>query len=315
MSDTALVPTVQQLPVRPAGPVDVLDRWLAGRKPTTRDAYKSDVEDFAAWLDMEPAAAVERLLAYGAPAANGLVLDYVNHLKALQRSHATINRRIAALQSLVKVARLLGMVAWTVEVQREKVRPYRDTRGPGRPALRRVLARLSERTDAKGARDVAILRLMHDLGLRRGEVVSLDMEHLELTGDEPRVWVLGKGQDGRDPMTLPVETVRTLRAWLGHRGDETGPLFTNMDRAGKGQRLTGRAVHKIMGQLGDAVGVRLRPHGVRHTAITTVLDESGGDYRAAQRFSRHVNRNTLGFYDDSREDLGGKMARLIAAGL
>jgi integrase/recombinase XerC len=314
VSDSTALATGSGLPVRLAGASDVLDRWLAGRKPTTRDAYGRDVEDFAGWLGVAPSAAVERLLAHGAPAANGLVLDYVNHLKALRRAHATINRRIAALQSLVKVARLLGMVAWTIEVQREKVKPYRDTRGPGRAGVRRLYARLREREDPKGARDVAIFRLDHDLGLRRGEIVSLDLSHLEL-GDESRVWVMGKGDDGRMPMTLPAETVAALRTWLAARGSEPGPLFLNFDRAGKGGRLTGRSVHRIVTKLGAQLGIRVTPHGVRHTAITTVLDESGGDYRAAQRFSRHVNSTTLRYYDDSREDLGGKMARLIAAGL
>jgi integrase/recombinase XerC len=58
---------------------------------------------------------------------------------------------------------------------------------------------------------------------------------------------------------------------------------------------------------------RDRAHGIRHSAITTVLDLSGGNVRAAQRFSRHRDLATLLRYDDSREDLAGQMARLAAA--
>jgi integrase/recombinase XerC len=43
-----------------------------------------------------------------------------------------------------------------------------------------------------------------------------------------------------------------------------------------------------------------------------VLDLNGGDVRAAQRFSRHEDVRTLLHYDDNRQDIGGKMARLVA---
>ena len=54
------------------------------------------------------------------------------------------------------------------------------------------------------------------------------------------------------------------------------------------------------------------PHGLRHTAITAALDVSGGDVRAAARFSRHADGRTLQRYDDNRTDLGGELARRVA---
>jgi integrase/recombinase XerC len=46
-----------------------------------------------------------------------------------------------------------------------------------------------------------------------------------------------------------------------------------------------------------------------------VLDFSHGDVRAAARFSRHADIRTLTVYDDNRDDVGGKRARLVAAAL
>jgi site-specific recombinase XerC len=55
-----------------------------------------------------------------------------------------------------------------------RVRGYRDTRGLD-------VAGGTQRPDAKGTRDRAILRLLWDLlGLRRSEVAELDLEHLDL---------------------------------------------------------------------------------------------------------------------------------------
>jgi integrase/recombinase XerC len=129
------------------------------------------------------------------------------------------------------------------------------------------------------------------------------------------VAVRGKGREGLEQLTLPQETGATLRAWVAVRGSEPGPLFTNVDRAGKGHRLTATSVYRMVRDLGVQAGVKARPHGLRHSAITTALDMNGGDVRAAQRFSRHLDLRTLSVYDDNREDLGGQMARLVAAAL
>ncbi len=116
-------------------------------------------------------------------------------------------------------------------------------------------------------------------------------------------------------ITLPPETIAALRAWLEQRGLEPGPLFINFDRAGKGRRLASTSIYRIVRELGEQVQVRARPHGLRQAAITAVLDLSHGDVRAAARFSRHADIRTLTVYDDNRQDLGGKMARLVAASL
>jgi integrase len=125
--------------------------------------------------------------------------------------------------------------------------------------MHRLLGALEKRQDAKAARDRALLRLAFDLGLRRGELASLDLEHLDL--GEGTLAVLGKGQEGRELLTLPPETVAVLHAWLEQRGRKPGPLFFNFDRAGKGQRLTSTSIYRIVRELGEQIQVRARPLG------------------------------------------------------
>jgi integrase len=62
-------------------------------------------------------------------------------------------------------------------------------------------------------------------------------------------------------------------------------------------------------------GVRARPRGLRHASITTALDTSNGDVRAAQAHARHANPQTTMRYDDNRQDLAGKVAAGLAAAL
>ena len=72
---------------------------------------------------------------------------------------------------------------------------------------------------------------------------------------------------------------------------------------------------RIVGELGERLRLKVRPHGLRHAAITKILDLTRGDVRAVARFSRHRDIRTLTRYDDNRVDLGGEVARLVAAGV
>jgi integrase/recombinase XerC len=296
-----------------AGPGQrLLAAFLAGRSPQTVRAYRQDLADFAAFVGAASAPeAAQQWLACGPGAANERALGYKADLLGRGLAAATVNRRLAALRSLLKLGRTLGLVGWSLEVEGLRSEPYRDTRGPGRDGFRRMLSILARRTDAKGLRDWALLRLLYDLGLRRKEVVGLDMEDLDLEG--ATVMILGKGRTSKEKLSLPAPTRRALWDWLQVRGATPGPLFTSLDRAKKGDgRLTGSALYQIVRRLGAAVGLKTWPHALRHSAITDALDLTGGDVRAVQRFSRHRDLRTLLIYDDRRTDVAGDVARKVA---
>jgi integrase/recombinase XerC len=65
----------------------------------------------------------------------------------------------------------------------------------------------------------------------------LDVSDLDLAGD--LLLILGKSRLEKERVTLPAPTKAALEAWLQARGTEDGPLFVNVDRAGKGGRLAG----------------------------------------------------------------------------
>jgi integrase/recombinase XerC len=310
--DAALVPMTPAPVERTNKAAALVAAFLAGRNERTLRAYRNDLEDFRSYLkagDVDEAARI--LLSRGHGEANALVLAYRADMVTRKLQAATVNRRLAAVRSLVKLARTLGMVPWSIEVENLKAQAYRDTRGPGRQGFRRLMEEAGSRTDRKALRDRAVLRLLHDLALRRAEVVSLDVEDVDL--ESGSVTILGKGRTQKERLSLPEPTKAALSSWIGARGTEPGPLFLNFDRAGKGARLTGTGLYLVVRDLGRKAGLTVRPHGLRHAGITEALDLTNGNIRAVQRYSRHRDMRILNVYDDNRADLGGDVARLVAA--
>ncbi len=294
--------------------VTAVAAFVASRSPSTRRAYESDLTAFAGYVGApSPGIALEGLLRGGPRAAFAAVTAYKAALRDDGLAAATINRRLASLRSFVRFARAAGLVNWVLEVENVKTQPYRDTRGPGASGVSDILEVLRRRRGAKAARDRAIVRLLYDLALRRGELTQLDVGDVDLSGGVVRVY--GKGRTEKEERTLPPETAAALDAWLDARGRDAGPLFINFDRAGKGGRLTGAAVYYVVKYAGKKAGYNVTPHGLRHAAITEALDKTGGDVRAVQKYSRHRDLETLTVYDDTRRDLAGDIAKIVAAGV
>ncbi|MCI0339714.1 MAG: hypothetical protein L0216_00955 [Planctomycetales bacterium] len=135
----------------------LVEAFLAGRNPRTLAAYRSDLEDFQTFLGAEdlPTAA-GRLLGHGHGEANGTALAYRAALIERKLSPSTASRRPTALRCIVRLARLLGMVPWTLEVESVKSEPYRDTRGPGRAGFRELPAQVGSGERKKAHWDRAI---------------------------------------------------------------------------------------------------------------------------------------------------------------
>lgn len=318
MQDLAVVEL--HIPSRPgiSTPAEVLAAFLARRSERTRRAYGADLRAFACHLgQVDPAETLRYLAGLQGCAANAAVLAWRQAMVEAHLAPATINRRLSTIRSLTRMLRTVGLVSWTLEVEGERGGLIRDTRGPEVRAVEALIkVAKGQKNRDKAKRDVALIRLLFDLALRRQEVVSLDLEHADLAGGT--ISVLGKGQAGRSGFTLPPETREALATWIETRGSQPGPMFTSLDRARGSRtgdvRLTGEGLRVLLRSLARRAGLGdIRPHGLRHAAITAALDATGGDVRAVQRFSRHVDVRTLQRYDDNRQDLGGKVARKVAA--
>jgi integrase/recombinase XerC len=339
-TEVALLPTAIESPPELAqngkrscdgAAAELLGDFLGGLKPSTRAAYAKDFDAFARWLHPpdrdgrravtglltigEGAAAVAWLLAMDAGEANRTALRWRDDMLNKGLATATVARRLAALRSVVRLARVLGRVAWSLEIRAPKVEARRDVRGPDAAEFRRLWKVARERGEGpKARRDRAMVALLYDLALRRNEVCSLDLADVEADG--PAVRVLRKGKREKARLSLPPATIRALEEWLSARGPDPGPLFCCLDTAGaftRLERLDGDGLRRALAALGRRAGLSrpLRPHGLRHAAITRALDR-GNDIRDVRKFSGHASLNTVLKYDDARDDTAARIARQVA---
>ncbi|WP_459705713.1 tyrosine recombinase XerC [Stutzerimonas marianensis] len=146
--------------------------------------------------------------------------------------------------------------------------------------------------DFIGHRDQAMLELFYSSGLRLAELVSLNLEQLDLgTG---LVHVHGKGNKQR---ILPVgrKAREALQAWLPLRA-LSNPADSAVFVSQKGRRLGARAVQVRVREAGvRELGQHLHPHMLRHSFASHIL-ESSQDLRAVQELLGHADIGTTQIY-------------------
>jgi len=331
---TLLAPTTDVVAALPAPAVQprrqaLIDHFLESQDPKTRQEYGRALRSFVAFATVayELADVAENrllddwFLCLDAGAANEAALRWRTHLYREQKfAPKTVNLRLSALRSLVKVAKLCGRVAWTLDVKNVKAQPFKDTRGTGHDGYRLLLAenRKLNGDSPRGLRNEALLRLLFDLALRKDSALSLRRRDVDLEAQPPTVKPLfkrrGRHESCREPRTLPRPTAAALAAWLAVHPlpHDEAPLFVSLDRASKGHRLSAKGAWQIVKELGESAGVKAWPHALRHAAATHALDQTGGDVRRVQKFMGHASPATTMIYDDARRDVAGEIASLIA---
>jgi len=290
--------------------------WLGQLAQRTQHEYRRDLRSFAEFVGSAETVEVfaAQFVSSTYAQATEAVTRYKVYMIDAELTPSTINRRLSAIRSLTKHAHRGAVSDWSITVKGLTAANYRDTRGPGIDGVRAMLATI-ETAKPKGQRDYLAMRFLFDLGLRRAELLAIDLADVDL--DTCRVMIIGKGKREAEPLTMTPALCRAAAEWIDTRGTEPGPLFTSFNRNGIGDgRLTGRALARIINKLGVAAGIgNVSPHGLRHTAITAVLDGTNGNVRQARAFSRHASLETLRAYDDNRTDLGGEAAALISAAI
>lgn len=304
----------------------VMQHFLLRHQGTTLVGYRSDLAIFAEHVGLVSVTAdrppdeatiaatlgAAALLACGRGDANAKVGDWKASMQRRGLAARTINRRLAAVNSMLTLGRQIGVIDWALDVPGIKVNRISNRKGPDVDKIVRLLMRLEVDGDDEAVRDIAVIRLLR-LGLRRGEISSRDLNHVHLV--RKKLTIRGKQRHEDEDVTLPNDAATSIENWLAVRGKDAGPLFVRMHT---GERMTGHDIWKMTRGRGrqcfgeeEEKAEPIRPHGLRHNAATEALNLTGGNVSAVASFTRHVDIRIVQDYDDKRQDRGGEVAKLL----
>lgn len=228
---------------------------------------------------------------------------------------ATVNKFLAALRGALKSAWRLGQLSAedyqrAVDIQSVNGSTLPRGRELTTGEVRALLAACEADRSPVGARDAAILALMFGAGLRRAEIVRLDLADIEQgTG---RLVIHGKRSKERSAF-LTNGAALAVADWLELRGEEPGPLFWAVLKSGRlvNRRLSNQTVYDLLAKRADQAEVRdLSPHDARRTFISNLL-ENGVDLALVSRLVGHENLSTTARYDRRGEDQKKRAAETV----
>ncbi|HFD87255.1 MAG TPA: tyrosine recombinase XerC [Gammaproteobacteria bacterium] len=233
------------------------------------------------------------------------IRGFLAFLSEQNYSPSTMARKIATLRSFYKWAFRHGVVpANPMTLIRT---PRQTKRLPKAITVEQVEMLLSapDDTTTLGARDRAILETLYSTGIRVSELVGLNLEDLDESGEALRV--KGKGRRerlvplGSHALAALNHYIKTIKAdpgfasvWtMPENPDQFRPLFVNKH----GGRLSSRSVRRKLDKYLREVGLDpgISPHTLRHSFATHLLD-NGADLRSVQELLGHQSLSTTQVY-------------------
>lgn len=233
-------------------------------------------------------------------------------------SPATVNATLSAMKGMARACCEKGLITREVYLSIKDVKGARGSRvSPHRPRDAGELLALLECCDEDAfevcaARDGALVALLAGAGLRRSEVVRLELKDYDTRARA--LTVVGKGDKARRVYFEDGGAHERLLRWLAVRGDSPGPLLCPVDR-------TGRVRVKRMGSQTVYFAVRRRavlagldpfaPHALRHT-LGTALITAGAPLTDVQQILGHSRVETTERYDHRTEETQRRAMRLYS---
>lgn len=265
-----------------------------GRSPNTVSAYLRDLRTLAGVLAARrPGLTLERV--------TSTMLDEALTDPAVtttpdgtQRSAASLHRFKAAVRSFFAWAEETGLVA------ENPARSVTLRRLPRTPPVflteaekRRLLKELRDRSSAVARRDRVIVELFLGTGIRLQELVSLDVDDVDLDAKHLRIRAKG---DVPQVKFLKSNLRSLLRRYLAERRRQ-GTADPALFLSNRGSRISARQVaNRIKFWLAKAgIDKDIGPHGLRHT-FATHLYAATSDLLVVKRALGHRDISTTEIY-------------------
>ena len=221
--------------------------------------------------------------------------DYIRELEEQGKKASSISRCIASIRSFYQ---------FVLKNKKIKVDPTQNVKSP--KIEKRVPSVLTSKEvelllnqpkdiDLKGIRDKAMLEFAYATGMRVTEIISLDVEDVNL---EEGFVICKQGSKQR---TIPLGSLslKALKEYIDEarniliKNDKEKALFVNVN----GKRLTRQGFWKIVKYYKEQAHITkdITPHVLRHSFATHLL-QNGADLKAIQTMLGHSDISSTQVY-------------------
>ncbi len=251
-------------------------------------SYLRDVSQFADYLQNHRDCGLRQ-------AKGEMVRDYMEWMLGHGKSTASVTRFLASIKSFYNFLLAEGSV--TSNPAKGLTAAKSERKYPEILTSREVELFLDQPqcVDAKGFRDHAMLELLYATGIRVSELISLELDDLNLSAGFIRC--RSKGKERIIPLYHGAvkalqDYVKNIRPQLiADSGEEA--LFVNMN----GERMSRQGFWKIIKCYQEKAGIEkdITPHTLRHSFAVHLL-ENGADLRSIQEMLGHADISSTQIY-------------------
>jgi len=271
----------------------------------TRRAYERALTEFLDWHTQQ-----------GKPGlTKAIVQAYKTYLQDQGKTASVINQTLSAIRKLVREAADNGAID---PILANGIANVKGIKSETLPAGRNItqgellaMINICIGDGKSGARDAAIIAMLYACGLRRAELVNLDLGDYDPATGELKV-LRAKGNKQRT-LYLNNGARDALEDWINVRGNDEGSLFLQIRKGDhmKFNRLTTQAIYHVLQNRAKQAGVKdMSPHDFRRTFVGDLLD-AGADIVTVQKMAGHADVSTTARYDRRGEEAKRKAAELL----
>lgn len=266
------------------------EEWLTTEKKAsanTRSSYMRDIRQFEAWVANEGMRLTK--------ITRTQIDRYAKYLTWQGKSQATVVRSAASLRSFYSFMVAAGHLksdptkGFTVSRVERKLPQILTSKEVD------LFLEQPDCSDAKGFRDKAMLELLYATGIRVSELISLDIQDLNLTIG----FVRCRSHSKERMIPLYPAAVRALELYVNDirpqllEDPEETALFVNMN----GERMSRQGFWKIVKCYQEKAGIEkdITPHTLRHSFAAHLL-ENGADLKSIQEMLGHSDLSSTQVY-------------------
>ncbi len=268
--------------------------YLVDRKGVSSNTLESYIRDVSQFMNFWNSTFEKTVT----DAETADIESFVDHLRAENKSAATVTRMLASVRSFFQFFMLEGRIssnpAKSIKLERiEKKSPEIMTN----KEIRMLLA-APNTDDMKGARDKAMLELLYATGIRVSELINLNVSDVRCPSND-RGEVICRGTRG--VRNIPMHNIATeaLRHYITSvrpmlvSADSGDALFINLN----GSRLTRQGFWKIVKAYAESAKIKkeITPHTLRHS-FAMHLYQNGASLQDLQMMLGHADISSTQMY-------------------